>query len=439
MALLPTLSHCIGLPRKRLPLLQSTLFKSMAPMVHELSMRTTIASSRNHIADTCSTVGESERKETSVTVTGLNPDQIYNIRVIAANSQNFQAPGQLIRLRTLRESDQSSDGGGGTGGSNAAANGSTGNTMNVNSNPAIRDGTVEETPTIHATESLALQQNIGQTRRPIRRQHSPANQEIHDSSSSTTNASSGVGQSANVPLEHTVESLTGELEKLRKESEEVEVQILQVEEEHKATEAALAAEMEGVKEKKKEEDTVRTQLKTETRTLEDAKKKAEAQRAKVERLLRNKEDEIQKREDDYVRWEEERNAATKQVERLEEEAQARQKEAEEAERGKRAEIEPIALEVTSIEEEIRMYSAQIKKASENGVRERSKSLSGDRPVSHAKGEWPNGAQNTAAMVRQSSLANDDLDSQMDNDWSLRQKGLEERYTIVYNSFRLVSR
>jgi len=383
-------------------------------------------------------VGESERKETSVTVTGLNPDQIYNIRVIAANSQNFQAPGQLIRLRTLRESDQSSDGGSGTSGSNGGVNSNTGNTMNINSNSATKDGFTEEMPTIHATESLALQQNIGQTRRPLRRQHSPAAQEAHDPNSSTNNVSSGSGQLANVSLEHTVESLTSELEKLRKESEEVDTQILQVEEEHKATETALAAEMEGVKEKKKEEDTVRTQLKTETRTLEDAKKKAEAQRAKVERSLRNKEDEIQKREDDYVRWEEERNAATKQVEKLEEEAQVRQKEAEEAERGKRAEIEPIAVEVTSIEEEIRMYSAQIKKASENGARERSKSLSGDRPVSHAKGDWPNGVQSTAVMVRQSSLVNDDLDAQMDNDWSLRQKGLEERYTIVYNAFRLVS-
>lgn len=50
-------------------------------------------------------VGESEKRETTVTITGLNPDQVYGVRVLAVNSNHYSAAGQLIRLRTRRKEE----------------------------------------------------------------------------------------------------------------------------------------------------------------------------------------------------------------------------------------------------------------------------------------------------------------------------------------------
>ena len=45
-------------------------------------------------------IGESDKKDTNVIVTGLNPDQLYCIRVIASNSQRLHSASEVIRVRT---------------------------------------------------------------------------------------------------------------------------------------------------------------------------------------------------------------------------------------------------------------------------------------------------------------------------------------------------
>ena len=54
-----------------------------------------------------SIIGESDKKDTNVIITGLTPDQLYCIRVIATNSQRLHSAGEIIRVRTRPRSDDS--------------------------------------------------------------------------------------------------------------------------------------------------------------------------------------------------------------------------------------------------------------------------------------------------------------------------------------------
>lgn len=47
-----------------------------------------------------SIIGESDKKDTNVIITGLTPDQLYCIRVIAANAQRLHSASEIIRVRT---------------------------------------------------------------------------------------------------------------------------------------------------------------------------------------------------------------------------------------------------------------------------------------------------------------------------------------------------
>ena len=52
-------------------------------------------------------IGDSDKKDTNVIVTGLNPDQLYCIRVIAANSQRLHTASEIVRVRTSPRSQDS--------------------------------------------------------------------------------------------------------------------------------------------------------------------------------------------------------------------------------------------------------------------------------------------------------------------------------------------
>ncbi|KAF3913873.1 hypothetical protein ABW21_db0203604 [Orbilia brochopaga] len=373
-------------------------------------------------------VGENERRDTSVVVTGLSPDQIYNVRVIAANSSNFQAPSPLIRLRTLRSPDENSrDGGTTPTGVSSAISGIAGGGLggNIGSSTATAP---EDMPTIHATDTLP---HVPQSRRTTRRQHSPNTTEenLLATNGSTTSAADAAASDA------TVQALTAELENIQRETEELEAQFSSQEEEHKAAEALLLAELEGVRDKKKEEDSIRSQLRTETRILEDTKRSAEAQRSKVEKTLRARQDEIARMQEDCVRWDEEREAALEALHKLEDEAEARKQEAEEIDKNKKKGLEPILTELSSLEEEIRSLSQSIKslndeeeKLKEKELEEKSKSSDANDPVLAVLPGVP-------SFPRGTSFPGESEDARVEREWQARFKALELRYMDVLGHFR----
>ncbi|KAK6338832.1 hypothetical protein TWF696_009640 [Orbilia brochopaga] len=375
-------------------------------------------------------VGENERRDTSVVVTGLSPDQIYNVRVIAANSSNFQAPSPLIRLRTLRSADDNSRDGGTTPTSSGSVSGAA--TAGINSNMGSSTATApEDMPTIHATDTLP---HAPQSRRTSRRQHSPNTTEEN---LLATNGSTSHGASAGdaAASDATVQALTAELENIQRETEELEAQFASQEEEHKAAEALLLAELEGVREKKKEEDTIRSQLRTETRTLEDAKRAAEAQRSKVEKALKIRQDEIARMQEDCIRWDEEREAALEALHKLEDEAEERKQEAEDMNKNKKKDLEPILSELSSLEEEIRTLSQSIKaindeeeKLKEKELDEKSKANDTNDPVLAVLPGVP-------SLPRGTSFPGESEDARVEREWQARFKALELRYMEILGHFR----
>ncbi|KAF3921638.1 hypothetical protein AA313_de0208521 [Arthrobotrys entomopaga] len=413
-------------------------------------------------------VGENERRDTSVVVTGLTPDQIYNVRVIAANSSNFQAPSPLIRLRTLRSNTDDSnttnnssssnlisgrDGLAATAASSAAGSSSGVGNATVGSATAGMNGVLgsggaalgpDDIPTIHATDTLT---QAPQSRRTFRRQNSPGTTEENllaaNGSAGHGNGSAGGGSGGSVgdsaSTDATVQALTAELEKIQRETEELEAQFLSQEEEHKAAEALLLIELDGVRDKKKEEDNVRSLLRTETRTLEDAKRAAEAQRTKVEKALKVRQDEITRMQEDCIRWDDEREAALEALHKLEDEAEARKQEAEDMGKNKKKELEPILVELTSLEEEIRTLSLSIKaindeeeKQKEKETDEKPKTVDASDP---AMSGILAGLPGVPPLARGPSFPGEPEDARIEREWQARFKALELRYMEILGHFR----
>jgi len=344
-------------------------------------------------------VGESEKRgETSVTVTGLNADHLYNVRVIAANSQNFQAPGQLIRLRTRRKSQ----------------------TVGEGAPLATGRDSSDDLPAVHALPP-ALEP---QPPHNHHHQHSASN---NNSSGSGTgnhrrtakerkNSPASLGQQGQTgsPAEeqHSVRSLTTSLETVRQEIAETDAQLVHTEEEFKVAEAVLRAELDLLKEKKNEEDLGRQKLRAETRALEEGKRASEATRSKTEKALKNKEDEIKKMRNDSLRWDEERVAALQRVKELSKAAEESREHAQITERELQEETRETQKAILEMEEEIRAHVGNIK------------------ALEAQKEQWK--AEEEAESTR---IAEDE---QNEIKWKERQRHLEVRYITVYNAYQVVS-
>ncbi|KAF3932664.1 hypothetical protein ABW19_dt0201962 [Dactylella cylindrospora] len=291
----------------------------------------------------------------------------------------------------------------------------------------------DDIPTIHATDSLP---HFPQSRRTYRRQHSP-NQTEENLLATNTHSTTPSGEGA--VNDGLVEALTAELEKIQRESEELEAQMASQEDEHKAAEALLLAELEGVREKKREEDSIRSQLRTETRSLEDAKRAAEAQRTKVEKALKARQDEIQKMQEDCIRWDEERETALEALHKLEDEAEGRKKEADKLSRNKKRELEPILSELSGLEEEIRTLSLSIKTINDEEERQKEKEADEKPKANGVTDQLPAGVMpvlpGVPPLVRGPSFPGETEEARAEREWQARFKALEMRYMEILGHFR----
>ncbi|KAF8243798.1 hypothetical protein K440DRAFT_589269 [Wilcoxina mikolae CBS 423.85] len=335
-------------------------------------------------------VGESEKRgETSVTVTGLNPDQRYNVRVIAANAQNFQAPGQLIRLRTCTKLQNPGE----------------------SSNGVHKGDSSDDAPSVHPTPDVPpsphhlVHNSHGQnhSRRSTReRRSSPAvleqNHYLHNH---TTSAQED---------QHTVESLTRDLDAVRKEIQETEAQLAHTEEEFKAVEVVLKAELDTLKDKKNEEDAGRQRIRAETKSLEEARRTAEAMRTRTEKSLRAKEYDIKRMQGDIARWDEEKQAALEKVEGLSNAAEQSKANAAATEKELSNDIQEAQRQISEMEDEIRSLVTAMKNL--------------ETQREQLKAEEDEEAQ----KIRE--------DSEKENMWRDRQRNLEMRYVTVYNAFQV---
>ncbi|KAH0606705.1 uncharacterized protein H6S33_003539 [Morchella sextelata] len=340
-------------------------------------------------------VGESEKRgETSVTVTGLNPDNLYNVRVIAANAHNFQAPGQLIRLRTRRKSLSSSS---------------------AESSVGPKTDSSEDLPSIHSHHVEPQQQHPQpQHAHHHRRAGKGSADQRRNSPAAAAEQQAQQGQGAAVAAaaaeeQHSVETLTAALEAVRRDTDDVDSQLAHTEEEFKSAEAVLRSELDLLKEKKNEEDLSRQKLRSETRSLEEVKRAAEALRSKTDKALRAKEEEIRRMRDDSARWDEERAAAVEKVGAVEKEAEEARKNALKRETELGEEMKVLQKNIVEMEEEIRSLIGAIKAAEAR------------------REQWK--VEDEKESVR---IAEDERE---EREWKVRQRKLETRYVNVYNSYQ----
>jgi hypothetical protein len=319
------------------------------------------------------------------------------VRVIAANAHNFQAPGQLIRLRTRRKSLSSSS---------------------AESSVGPKTDSSEDLPSIHSHHVEPQQQHPQpQHAHHHRRAGKGSADQRRNSPAAAAEQQAQQGQGAAVAAaaaeeQHSVETLTAALEAVRRDTDDVDAQLAHTEEEFKSAEAVLRSELDLLKEKKNEEDLSRQKLRSETRSLEEVKRAAEALRSKTDKALRAKEEEIRRMRDDSARWDEERAAAVEKVGAVEKEAEEARKNALKRETELGEEMKVLQKNIVEMEEEIRSLIGAIKAAEAR------------------REQWK--VEDEKESVR---IAEDERE---EREWKVRQRKLETRYVNVYNSYQAVS-
>jgi hypothetical protein len=163
-------------------------------------------------------VGESNRLETAITVTGLKPGHFYNVRVIAVGSNNFQAGSRVIRLKTY-----------GRDGRPQLAN------TRIPSNRSNDDhkgsDSDDESPMVRtqaaSIEAVAVPEGAQVMVREPSNGHSNHRRNTGGRKHSPSSAAADQAALANIPSrsEESMQQLTEKFETIRKEIEEVTGQI----------------------------------------------------------------------------------------------------------------------------------------------------------------------------------------------------------------------
>jgi len=304
-------------------------------------------------------VGESSRLETAITVTGLKPGHFYNVRVIAVGSNNFQAGSGVIRLRTygrdgrpqlansrmppnlsIEDQHNGSDSG-------DESQGARGQVIGVEAAAA------PEGAQVMARESSgphpAPRRNTGG------RRHSPSNTAV-DHSALANNVS-------NQP-EESMQQLTERFEAIRREIEELTAQISKDAEEFKSQMLDLMKERDEKRQALKEKEEASEKLKKEVHYSERANRQAQNRKTQKEKILRDKQAERAKMQDDMVRWK-------KEIEDMKAERELWNEEREKLNAAKEARAEELRATIrkrqnslNGLEEEIRVKGLQIKELEE---------------------------------------------------------------------------
>ncbi|KAK7207577.1 hypothetical protein BZA70DRAFT_300916 [Myxozyma melibiosi] len=341
-------------------------------------------------------VGESEKRETTVTITGLNPDQVYGVRVLAVNSNHYSAAGQLIRLRTRRKAED---------------------LILTHIRPVTRelsDDSQPSTPTKQVSKDASSTVTTSFKRNGMRSTSSSSTPR-HSSPSSHHNTPDRQSSFAAATQPYTIESLAAELEQIRSEISEVIAQHAHAEEEYAAAESALVSELATLREKRKEEDVARSQMRGESKALEESKRMLEAQKTKVEKTVKQKTESIEKIKNDFEKWENEINAGEGRKDEIERQIVELENQIREKEKSNRIALRDGHKRINELEEEIRGLIAKVKKAE----------MEKDAKTGDIN-------ENAFAKLLHSEDAED---RKLEKAWKEVQKSLELRYVDVFEQYR----
>ena len=238
-------------------------------------------------------MGEINKGETSVQVTGLKPGHFYNIRVIASTSANFSTLGQLIRLRTLPSSGVTASG------NTIADPAESTEEYESHQAAAVRPAPAQyESNTVPQTTRESSEGTIPSKRTASGRRNSPASQSAEQSQA---HLNSGASFDRNAS-EESVECLTRKLDLKRQENQDLEKQIQEEEVQSKRTIVEMTAERDRLRQRLKEKEDGNADLRKQNNILEKNHRQAQSRKAQMELVLNQKKAERQKMEEDLVRW-----------------------------------------------------------------------------------------------------------------------------------------
>ncbi|KAH0565805.1 hypothetical protein GP486_000797 [Trichoglossum hirsutum] len=364
-------------------------------------------------------VGDSSRVETAITVTGLKPDHLYNIRVVAANAHNFQAPSRLIRLRTegrKRLRTESTTGGSIAGYEHDQSVG-LGGESGSESPGILAHGPYLEPPTqTLVAQPMAKEHSGGHhqgRRHGLGRKNSPTHMTAESTPSHLNHPSHIDLPTGQANSSQSIEQLTEILENFRRETEDIENQLNQAEEEYESTRASLIEERDRLRHAHKEKEDVSSELRREVASLDRANRSAQSKKSAKERQLQQKQGERKKMEQDSQRWQEEIREIRVQLDLLEKGKKESVDRAEDRIKQIRQELLERQQSVKSMEEEVRIKGCQIKELEE----ERRKLKGSDDSIGRDR-DW--------------------LEKEKELQWEQRYRQLVERYKADWNTLQQVA-
>ncbi|KAI9763608.1 MAG: hypothetical protein M1840_000402 [Geoglossum simile] len=364
-------------------------------------------------------VGDSSRLETAVTVTGLKPDHLYNIRVVAANAHNFQAPSRLIRLRTegRKRPRAGSIVGGSVGGDEHDQTGSLGGESGNESPGVLAHGPYLEPPMqAPVAQPMAREYSGGHhqgRRHGLGRKISPTHMAAESLPPQIGHLDHSGPPTDQVNQGQCVQQLTETLESFRRETEDIEHLLAQAEEEYESTRTGLIEERDRLKHANKEKEDISTELRKEVASLDRANRSAQSRKSAKEKQLQQKQGERKKIGMDSQRWREEILAIRVQLGRLEEERTEAVDRAEKKIKQIRQELLGRQQSIKSMEEEVRVKGCQIKE-----LEEERRKLKGSDDNAGRDRDW--------------------LEKEKELQWEQRNRQLVERYRADWNTLQQVA-
>lgn len=302
-------------------------------------------------------MGDLQRSDVSITVTGLNPAHYYNVRVIAVGTNNFQSGSSVLRVRTLgrngRPKMEGCD-----GSPELSQDEEAEDSVDAGAGGAKRSTVGVEVQLVPESSAPMTRErsngNMNTRRNTIGRKHSPSTAGI------------------DLPdrgLDAGIEPQTEQ--QLRKRSDQLVAQIKEIEiqtaNESKAYELHMAELTKEKDEKERilqEKGSVRRHLKEELKQCETMNKEAQAEKQGKLESLRAKQENKQKRKDDMAKW----RAEIDNMRKERNEMQTQKIDIQEQNRIQVLELQKEALEhartIRGLEEEIRQKGLQIKELEE---------------------------------------------------------------------------
>ena len=293
-------------------------------------------------------MGEFNRSDASVQVTGLKPECYYSIRAVATNASNQSSLGPLIRLRTtsLGASELNKQA------YTAAAKDSE---ALVTKTPNQQDDFTFSPPSQTSSHVHGHESSQPQARRSFSGRRVPSVAEYNNSALEDPTCVTDTYE-----VGDTISSLTKKVVKLRSQLQDLGSQVKEEEEAAEEVRASLIRGRDELKQTLKDKEDAQLEVKKQVNELEKSSKAAQRKKSAKERLLQQKHAEREKRKEDMLRWEREIAQFQREVRNINEEivtlVSARDTKTSDIQK----EIDRCQAANKAMEEEIRSKGSQIK-------------------------------------------------------------------------------